>query len=120
MSYKHFEDWLRGLSSGDDTPGTPTEGDAQIRARHDAIAAQMATFHTDETTLPPGASYRPNGSFYNLFDLADYLQRGGLLILDASGNPQPHPIVHIVRLLDPDTNEVEYETYIDEDTDGTT
>lgn len=118
MSDKSYEDFIRSLSSGDENPGQVTEDDAQIVARRDDFAASVGTLHTSEATLPVGVSHRPNGTFSDAKDLADYLQRGGLLILDASRNPQPHPIVHILKIIDEDTDEVEYEVWIDEDTES--
>ena len=107
-------DWATGIT-GADAPD-PILTQAEIEQIVDDVVATYGTFHTDTSTLPETATSRPRGIFTDPHDLLNYLADGGLVGFDEFDAPMPLPIVHIVKTIADDRNNIEYEVWIDDDT----
>lgn len=110
--FENFQSWVTG-GAGEGEPALPVDDIQQ--AMEDDLSA-LGTLHTDLSNMPETATERPNGTFFDYDDLRQYLDDGGLLLLDGDGLPIPNPIVHIYRFYDEDYDVERYEVYIDEDT----
>lgn len=66
--------------------------------------------------LPGTATIRPSGSFSDAEDAKEYLDRGGLLAVDSSGNVEPIGFVWLLREYDEVLEQIIWTVYIDEDT----
>lgn len=66
--------------------------------------------------LPGTATIRPSGSFSDAEDAREYLDRGGLLAVDAAGNVEPIGFVWFLMEFDEVLQQVIWTVYIDEDT----
>jgi hypothetical protein len=77
---------------------------------------ELAIVVSSPAELPEDATIRPNGLFVDLFDVAEYLERGGLVIpiQDENGNVTGWEPVGFVYVI-PHENEdgsIEYQVYI--------
>jgi len=105
--------------AGEGEPALPV-GDIQDYV--EASIGTFANFVTDVEDIPETATGRQNGVFSNDFDCMEYLRDGGLVGWEqvSPGEWELRPIgwVYVLRVVDPDTSEVEYEVWIDEETKG--
>lgn len=103
--------------------GEPASSVPEIEAYVDARIAGFVNLVTDIEEIPVSATSRANGIFYDDYSLLQYLQEGGLVGYienpPGSGEYDPVPIgwVYVYKNVDDDTGEVQYEVWIDEDTD---
>lgn len=110
--YDDIQEWAtEGGGEGD-----PASSASEIQTYVESDFANLGTLHDDDTTLPGTATGRPNGIFADYHDVLDYLESGGLVILDPdTGDPIPNPIVHIVKRESEYHDWIDYEVWIDEE-----
>lgn len=78
--------------------------------------ADLGTIYTDTGDIPSTASVRAAGTFTDSFAARQWLEAGGLVASDNSGNLQPIGFVYFFEYFD-DLLEVDaWEVWIDEDT----
>jgi len=70
----------------------------------------------DPADLPATASIRPAGSFSDAESLKEYLDSGGLLVVDASGNTEPIGFVWCLMMFDEVLQQDVWQVYIDDNT----
>ena len=104
-----IQDWATG-EAGD---GSPALSASQIQANLDSEVQTYGNFYTDMASLPSTAEARSNGIFFDINDLAAYLDGGALLYRSSDGTFVPNPIVHIVRVYDEVFDDYLYHVYID-------
>lgn len=73
---------------------------------------------TDSGDLPVTTTIRPNGFFTDANDLKEYLQNGGLLATNESGDAEPLSFVWVVWEFDDVLQQDVALVYIDSDTNG--
>lgn len=78
-----------------------------------ASFAELATVVTDPASLPVTTSIRPAGAFVDADDLADYLESGGLVVTDSSGNYEPIGFVWLLKTFNEMLQEYVWQVYID-------
>lgn len=109
-------DNVQGWATGGGGEGDPALSSSDIQQNMNDVVSQFGQFTQYFGDIPDTASVRPNGVFFDPDDLMEYLQSGGLLFLNPdTGEPTPNPIVWIYQNVDPDTGEIEYEVYIDDE-----
>lgn len=109
---KPLDQMTGGGDYGDPSLSSASDVRGYIALRMDELAIVVP----DVGSLPGDATIRPNGLFIDLYDVAEYLERGGLVvpILGVDGKTtgwEPIGFVYIV----PHTNEdgsIEYQVYI--------
>lgn len=115
MSNDNIQDWMDWASgitgAQEDDPLLSRE---EIETIVDNVVATFGQFHTDPSTIPGTATSRPRGSFDSPNDLRSYLDKGGLLAYDGSGQPIPMPIVHILKITISGRANPIYEVWIDD------
>lgn len=111
----HSENIQRWATEGGGE-GDPAASTGDIRDYMEAELQRLGTLHDIEGDIPDTASARPNGIFFDVDDLRQYLESGGLVFVDPiTGMDVPNPIVHIYRSVDSYDGTIEYEVYIDEE-----
>lgn len=111
----HSENIQRWATEGGGE-GDPAASSSDIRDYIETELQQLGTLHYFEGDIPDTASARPNGVFFDVDDLRQYLESGGLVFIDPiTGMNVPNPIVHIYRSVDEDDGSIEYEIYIDDE-----
>ncbi len=91
---------------------TPAQVEAAILASFTELG-EIATIPGD---LPGTTTIRPSGSFSDAESAKEYLDRGGLLVVDDSGNVEPIGFVWFLQEFDDVLQQVVWTVYIDEDT----
>lgn len=110
---QNIQDW----ATGDAGEGEPALSVSDIRANMEADISQLGTLTYFQADIPDTATGRPNGIFQDYSDMLQYLESGGLVLLDPLTNlPVPNPLITIYANVDPDDGTVEYEVWIDTDT----
>jgi len=113
---------IQGNATGGAGEGEPALPVGDIQDYVELAISGFANFVTSLDDIPQTATGRPNGIFSNDYDLAEYLHRGGLIGWEMTTPDvwvmRPIGWVYVLRVIDPDTGEVEYQTWIDEDTNG--
>ncbi len=71
---------------------------------------------TDTGDLPGTATVRPSGSFSDAESAKEYLDRGGLLVVDSDGDVEPIGFVWFLKEFDEVLQQDVWTVYIDEDT----
>lgn len=71
---------------------------------------------TDTEDLPVSATIRPSGAFSDAESAKEYLDRGGLLVVDEEGNTEPIGFVWFLQEWDEALEQYVWMVYIDEDT----
>ncbi len=66
--------------------------------------------------IPSTASIRPSGSFSDAESAKEYLDRGGLLVVDSAGNVEPIGFVWFLSEYDEVLEQQIWTVYIDDDT----
>ncbi len=66
--------------------------------------------------LPGTTTVRPSGSFSDAEDAKEYLDRGGLLVVDDAGNVEPIGFVWLLKEFDEVLQQYIWTVWIDEDT----
>ncbi len=99
------DDGLGGLA-------TPTEVEQAIIDSFDELG-QVVTIPGD---LPGTTTIRPSGSFSDAESAKEYLDRGGLLVVDDAGNVEPIGFVYFLMEFDEVLQEYIWTVWIDEDT----
>lgn len=72
---------------------------------------------TDVEDLPLTATIRPAGAFSDAESAKEYLDRGGLLVVDDEKNVEPIGFVWFLQEWDPVLEQYVWTVYIDENTD---
>lgn len=110
-----FQDWM-DWTSGEEpaSAGDLLLTKAEIEEIVDGVMGRLGAFHTDPAEIPTTATARPRGSFADPHDLRKYLEDGGLLGFDETGEFVPSPIVHILKLGIGPNGLVIYEVWIDD------
>lgn len=106
------QDYLNRMS--DDGGGglaTPSEIQANIAASF----ADLGSVYTSAASIPTTATERGAGRFSDASDAVRYLEKGGLVSLDNSGNVAPIGFVYFLEEYDEIYDEYYYIVYIDED-----
>ena len=117
--YDEVQDNATG-GAGEGEPALPVGG---IELYVDSKIDSFANFVTDPGDIPTTATGRANGVFFDTFSLLRYLENGGLVgyvnVDPVSGIGEPVPIgwVYVLKKVDPTTGEIQYEVWIDEETD---
>lgn len=107
----HVLNWATG-GAGE---GEPALSSADIQANIEGDIALLGSLVFDFDDIPAGASERPNGTFSSYDDLYQYLENGGLVIINPdTGEPTPNPLVVIYAHYNDEYDSYEYETWIDE------
>lgn len=114
-----FDKPLDQMTGGGDYSDPTLSSAADVR---DYIASRMeelAIVVPDIASLPEDASIRPNGLFIDLYDVAEYLETGGLVvpIQDENGKTtgwEPIGFVYVIATENPDGS-IEYQIYIRDD-----
>lgn len=91
---------------------TPSEVEDAI----DASFVELGEVVTDPGEIPGTASVRPSGSFSDAESAKEYLDRGGLLVVDSAGNVEPIGFVWLLKEFDQVLQQDIWTVYIDEDT----
>jgi hypothetical protein len=109
----HHKDEVTGGGEWGDT-SLPSIDDA--RAYIASRMEELAIVVENASELPPDADIRPNGRFMDIDDVAEYLERGGLVIAgetDENGveHWQPGGLVYIIAEEEPDGS-IWYQVYI--------
>lgn len=78
--------------------------------------SDLGTVYTSPESVPSTATERPAGTFSDASDAMRYLERGGLVAVDDSGNVAPMGFVYFLQNYDEIYDEYEFTVYIDEDT----
>lgn len=107
-------DWASGLTGAGE--GDPLLSATEIEAIVDGVVGQMGQLTDDPGEIPTTATARPRGAFDSPNDLQAYLERGGLVSVDDSGNIIPNPIVNILKQTIPGRANPIYEVWINDDT----
>jgi hypothetical protein len=97
-----------GTGALEDVPG--------IEANISASVEDVAQVVTDVADLPNTTTIRLNGTFSDASDLHEYLEAGGLVVTDGSGNTEPIGFVWVLEEFDDILYQTMYQVYIDEDT----
>jgi hypothetical protein len=110
--FQDLSEWASGV--------VPSEGElvlslAEVEAIVDGVMSTLGELHTDLSDMPGSATSRPRGAFTLPDDLRIYLDNGGLLTYDASGNPVSSGRVHILKRPQADGPHTIYEVWIDEE-----
>lgn len=66
--------------------------------------------------IPSTASIRPSGSFTDAESAKEYLDRGGLLVVDGSGDVEPIGFVWFLKEFDEVLEQYTWTVFIDDDT----
>lgn len=111
-----FDDLISQVTGGGDF-GDETLSLFGVRGTVAELIETMLILVDDEESLPADAEIRPGGLFINAFDVAEYLERGGLLIrlVDEDGKTtgfQPVGFVYAVMRQAADQETIEYQIYI--------
>lgn len=78
--------------------------------------AQMGSIYTDTGDIPSTATVRESGVFTNPYDAMKYLESGGLVASDSSGEVVPIGFVYLYEYYDELLQQTVYKVYIDEET----
>ncbi|MEE8599433.1 MAG: hypothetical protein V3S69_08035 [Dehalococcoidales bacterium] len=77
---------------------------------------ELGNVATTVGDIPSTASIRPSGSFTDAESCKEYLDRGGLLVVDSSENVEPIGFVWLLMEFDLVLEEYVWTVYIDDDT----
>ncbi len=77
---------------------------------------ELGNVVSDPGDLPGTATVRPSGSFSDAESAKEYLDRGGLLVVDSAGNVEPIGFVWFLTEFDEVLQMDIWTVYIDEDT----
>jgi len=115
-------DNIQGNATGGAGEGEPALPVGDIQDYMEGAIASFANFVTSPDDIPETATGRPNGIFTSDFDIAQYLSEGGLVGWEMTSpdvwEMRPIGWVYVLQVIDEDTGEVEYQVWIDEDTNG--
>ena len=89
---------------------------ATIQANIADSFADLGTIYTDDSLIPSTASIRTAGTFTDAFDAKEWLETGGLIATDGTGELHPIGFVYFYQYYDEGLDEYVYEVYIDDDT----
>lgn len=88
----------------------------EVEANLAASFEELALVVDDPADLPATTTIRPAGSFSDADSLKEYLDKGGLLVVDSSGNTEPIGFVWLLQMYDEVLEQDVWQVYIDEDT----
>lgn len=99
------DDGLGGLASLPDVEQAISDSFEEL--------GQVVTIPGD---LPGTATIRPSGAFSDAEDAKEYLDRGGLLVVDSLGDVEPIGFVYLLKEFDETLEMYIWTVWIDEDT----
>lgn len=111
--FENKPEYIRRVSDdGAGGLGTP----AQVEGAIDASFAELGEVATTVGDIPSTATVRPSGSFSDAESCKEYLDRGGLLVVDGAGDVEPIGFVWLLKEFDEVLQQDVWTVYIDDDT----